>query len=160
MPCFIEIFIELSWLQSMTFGRYDCITLYRFNCLNIEAARFFINATDIIIDRHVPVLGDNCSQFYYWLALEDESMYPTFKAKELVLISTTSMPDPSDYVVALKQGAKKVIFRKWRLRGIDNDNNQEYSQLVSSNPDYPIIDSRHTSFEIYDVAIEHRSKLR
>lgn len=87
-------------------------------------------------------------------------MYPTFKAKELVLISTTSRPDPSDYVVALKQGAKKVIFRKWRLRGIDNDNNQEYSQLVSSNPDYPIIDSRHTSFEIYDVAIEHRSKLR
>ncbi|WP_227526006.1 hypothetical protein [Psychrobacter sp. FDAARGOS_221] len=36
----------------------------------------------------------------------------------------------------------------------------EYCELVPSNPDFPIIDSRHAHFEICDVAIEHKKKLR
>jgi len=34
MPRFIKFFIEVSWLQSMTLGRYDGIALYCFNPFN------------------------------------------------------------------------------------------------------------------------------
>ena len=34
MPLFIKFFIEVSWLQSVTLGRYDCIALYCFNSFN------------------------------------------------------------------------------------------------------------------------------
>lgn len=54
--------------------------LYYLPVLGImEAAKFFINATDIIVNIYVPMLGDDYNQFNYWLGLEDESMYPTLK---------------------------------------------------------------------------------
>lgn len=113
----------------------------------------------IVSSKFEPVKGEH-SNSIYWIKIEDSSMTPEFKPKELVLINPELTPNPGDYIVALEKNAKKIVFRKWRLRGFDEATNQKYSQLVSNNPDFPIIDSRHTSFEVCGVAIEHRIKLR
>jgi len=34
VPRFIKLFIQVSWLQSVTLGWYDCMALYRFNRFN------------------------------------------------------------------------------------------------------------------------------
>lgn len=106
-----------------------------------------------------PTYGENGDSIY-WIKIEDSSMAPEFRPEELILINPELTPEPGDYVIALKKDAQEMTFRKWRSCGFDEAIGQEYSQLVSNNPDFPTIDSRHTSFEICGVAIEHRIKLR
>ena len=95
----------------------------------------------------------------YWLALDDDSMQPTFMTNHLVLINPTLTPEPGDYVIAVDD-AEHVLFRKWRDCGFDETTGQNYTQLIAHNSDYPTVDSRFTTFEIYGVATEHRVKLK
>lgn len=125
----------------------------------IQAKDFHTCLDNEISNAFEPVYGEQSDNFY-WVRIEELSMTPEFRPEELVLINPELSPNPGDYVVALERNAKEVIFRKWRPRGFDEATAEEYSQLVSANPDFPIIDSRHTSFEICGVAVEHRTKLR
>lgn len=126
----------------------------------VQAGAFCEYHDDAIVDEFRPIFGDGYGENVYWVLLDGESMEPDFKSGELVLIDPDMQPNPADYVIALRKGEKKVTFKKWRPRGFDEATGEEYSQLIPSNPDYPIIDSRFTPFSICGVAIERKQILR
>lgn len=124
----------------------------------VQAGHFCEYADDAIADEFEPYdaeYGEGC----YWVVIEGKSMEPDFYAGDKVLVKRDIQPNPGDYVVALAVGKKAVTFKKYRPRGFDRDG-VEYSELVPSNPDFPIIDSRHTPFEICAIALERKQKLR
>ncbi|MGM8890676.1 LexA family protein [Psychrobacter sp. 1Y1] len=125
----------------------------------VQAGAFCEYHDDAISDESEPVIGD-CGPNVYWIKLEGNSMEPDFESGELVLIDPDMQPNPADYVVALRKGEKAVTFKKWRPRGFDEATGEEYSQLIPSNPDFPIIDSRFIPFSICGVAVQRNQVLR
>lgn len=126
----------------------------------VQAGEFCQYFDDAITDEDYPIpcdegYGDNV----FWIRLEGNSMEPDFNSGEMVLVDPDMQPNPGDYVVAIKVGEKETTFKKWRPKGFDDDG-IEYYHLVPSNPEYPIIDSRFTPFEVCGVAIERKQKLR
>lgn len=126
----------------------------------VQAGEFCEYHDDAISNEFRPIFGEGYGENVYWVALEGDSMEPDFKSGELVLIDPDIQPNPADYVVALKAGEKKVTFKMWRPRGFDEKTGEEYSQLIPSNENYPIIDSRFTPFTICGVAVERKQMLR
>lgn len=124
-----------------------------------QAGEFCQYHDDAIANEFEPVSSDY-GERVYWVILNGNSMEPDFHDKELVLIDPDIQPNPSDFVLALKQGEKETTFKKYRPRGFDESTGEEYYHLVPSNPDYPIIDSRFTKFTICGVAVEHKKRLR
>ena len=125
----------------------------------VQAGEFCEYHDDAISDESEPVIGD-AGVNVYWIKLEGNSMEPDFESGELVLIDPDMQPNPADYVVALRKGEKAVTFKKWRPRGFDEKTGEEYSQLIPSNENYPIIDSRFTPFSICGVAVQRNQVLR
>lgn len=125
----------------------------------VQAGEFCEYHDEAISDEFEPVIGD-AGDNVYWILLEGDSMEPDFKSGELVLIDPDMQPNPADYVIALRKGEKKVTFKKWRPRGFDENTGEEYSQLIPSNENYPIIDSRFTPFSICGVAVQRNQVLR
>ncbi len=124
----------------------------------VQAGEFCEYFDDAIADRFEPVSTKHPKNSY-WVELNGLSMIPDFYPEELVLINPDMQPSPGDYVVAKKAGENAVTFKKWRPRGFD-DEGVEYCELVPLNPDFPVIDSRHTPFTVCGVAVEHKKKLR
>ena len=124
-----------------------------------QAGEFCTYHDDAITDEFEPV-SIEYSERAYWVIIGGNSMEPDFHAKDLVLIDPDAQPNPSDFVLAIKQGEKKTTFKKWRPRGFDESTAEEYWQLIPSNTDYPVIDSRFIPFSVCGVAVEHRKKLR
>lgn len=124
----------------------------------VQAGEFCEYHDAAIADEEEPVNGDYGPNVY-WVIIEGLSMFPDFHPKEYVLIDPDIQPVPGDYVVALRHGEEKVTFKKWRPRGFD-ESGVEYFELVPSNPDFPVMDSRRTPFNICGVAIEQKRKLR
>lgn len=125
----------------------------------VQAGAFCEYHDEAISDEFEPVIGD-AGDNVYWIVLEGDSMMPDFESGELVLIDPDMQPNPADYVIALRKGEKAVTFKKWRPRGFDEGTGEEYSQLIPSNPDFPIIDSRFTPFSICGVAVQRNQVLR
>lgn len=126
----------------------------------VQAGEFCEYHDDAIANEFEPVFGEGYAENLYWVILEGDSMEPDFKSRELVLINPDLQPNPGDYVIALKKGEKKVTFKMWRPRGFDEKTGEEYWQLIPSNTNYPVIDSRFTPFTVCGVAIERKQKLR
>lgn len=126
----------------------------------VQAGEFCEYHDDAISNEFRPIFGEGYGENVYWVALEGDSMEPDFKSGELVLIDPDIQPNPADYVIALKAGEKKVTFKMWRPRGFDEKTGEEYSQLIPSNENYPVIDSRFTPFTICGVAVERKQMLR
>jgi SOS-response transcriptional repressor LexA len=125
----------------------------------VQAGAFCEYHDEAISDEFEPVIGE-AGDNVYWIVLEGDSMMPDFESGELVLIDPDMQPNPADYVIALRKGEKAVTFKKWRPRGFDEGTGEEYSQLIPSNPDFPIIDSRFTPFSICGVAVQRNQVLR
>lgn len=125
----------------------------------VQAGEFCQYHDDAISDDFEPIIGDGYGDRVYWVVLNGDSMVPDFNSDELVLIDPDLQPNPADFVLAIREGAKETTFKKYRPRGFDESGN-EYIQLIPSNPDYPIIDSRFTPFSICGVAVEQRKRLR
>lgn len=125
----------------------------------VQAGEFCEYHDDAIADEFEPV-STEYSERAYWVIIDGKSMEPDFYSKDLTLIDPDVQPNPSSFVLALKEGEKKATFKKWRPRGFDENTGEEYWQLVPSNPDYPVIDSRFTPFTVCGVAVEHRKRLR
>ena len=126
----------------------------------VQAGEFCEYHDDAISNEFRPIFGEGYGKNVYWVELEGDSMEPDFKSGELVLIDPDMQPNPADYVVALKAGEKKVTFKMWRPRGFDEKTGEEYSQLIPSNENYPVIDSRFTPFTICGVAVQRNQILR
>lgn len=126
--------------------------------LNTVQAGKFNGVFDDCYDDFLPVYGDSGLRSY-WLVIKGNSMTPDFLEGEYILVDPDLCPQPSDFVVALKRGENEVTFKKYRPRGYD-DNGVEYCQLIPSNADYPVIDSRFEPFDVCAVLVEHRKRYR
>lgn len=126
----------------------------------VQAGLFCQYHDDAIADEFEPIIGEGFGKNAYWVVLEGDSMEPDFKSGELVLIDPDLQPNPADYVLAMRAGEKETTFKKWRPRGFDESTGREYAQLIPSNPDYPVIDSRFVDFTICGVAVERKQRLR
>ena len=124
----------------------------------VQAGEFCEYFDDAIADMFEVIIGDY-PPHVHWVIIEGLSMTPDFNPGDLILVDPDTQPSPGDYVVAKKAGENAVTFKKWRPRGFD-DEGVEYCELVPLNPDFPIIDSRHTPFTICGVAVERKHKLR
>ena len=124
----------------------------------VEAGEFCEYFDDAIADMFEIIIGDY-PPHVHWVIIEGLSMTPDFNPGDLILVDPDTQPSPGDYVVAKKAGENAVTFKKWRPRGFD-DEGVEYCELVPLNPDFPIIDSRHTPFTVCGVAVEHKKKLK
>lgn len=124
----------------------------------VQAGEFCEYFDDAIADMFEIIIGDY-PPHVHWVIIEGLSMTPDFNPGDLILVDPDTQPSPGDYVVAKKAGENAVTFKKWRPRGFD-DEGVEYCELVPLNPDFPVIDSRHTPFTICGVAVERKHKLR
>ena len=124
----------------------------------VQAGEFCEYFDDAIADMFEIIIGDY-PPHVHWVIIEGLSMTPDFNPGDLILVDPDTQPSPGDYVVAKKAGENAVTFKKWRPRGFD-DEGVEYCELVPLNPDFPIIDSRHTPFTVCGVAVEHKKKLK
>ena len=88
------------------------------------------------------------------LEIEGNSMEPEFKAGDKVIIDPSVSPHPGDFVVA-KNHDEKATFKKYRLRGID-ENGKEIFELIPLNSDYPTMRSDEMPLRIVGTMMEHR----
>lgn len=113
-----------------------------------------------LADSFEPVVGSFYGNNTYWIIIEDDSMKPYFKRRDLVLIDSNLEPSPSDFVLACMNDDKGLLLRRWRPRGFNEMTGKPYEQLVAEHEDYPLIDSRHMEFEVCGVAIEYKRRLK
>jgi SOS-response transcriptional repressor LexA len=92
------------------------------------------------------------------LEIKGDSMLPDFRPGDRILVDPDISPHPGDFVVA-KNGGEEATFKKYRLRGI-NEDGQEVIELVPLNPDFPTMRSDITPFRIIGTVIEHHRNLR
>lgn len=82
-------------------------------------------------------------------------MLPTFLQGDCLRIDANRKPQAGNFVLATYKGEQ--ILRKYRPK-YDSDGTS-YVQLVASNEDYPVMDSRHQDFELIGVAVEFKRGL-
>lgn len=126
--------------------------------INVVQAGKFTHIGDNSYDEYLPYFGDYGNDSLYWLCIQGKSMLPDFKEGEYVLINKDRQPTAGNYVVALKHGETKATFKKYRPKGYDN-NGTEYWQLIPTNEEFPIIDSRYEPFDVIGVAVERNQRL-
>lgn len=126
--------------------------------INVVQAGKFTHIGDNSYDEYLPYFGDYGNDSIYWLRIQGKSMLPDFKEGEYVLINKDRQPTAGNYVVALKHGETKATFKKYRPKGYDN-NGTEYWQLIPTNEEFPIIDSRYEPFDVIGVAVERNQRL-
>lgn len=94
------------------------------------------------------------------LELEGTSMAPDFQPGDDVIVDTGLKPSPGDYVIAKLEGEDRATFKKYRLKGYDEDGS-EIVELVPINPDYPVLEmSRRRPGRIVAVLVEHRRRFK
>lgn len=129
--------------------------------LNFSQAEYLYRTDKLsVVDSFEPVMGSFYAESLYWVMIEDDSMIPEFKRRDLVLIDPDLQPLPSDFVFTSLEDENSLVFRRWRSCGYDETTSNPYQQLLAEHEDYPTIDSRYTPFNICGVAIEHKRKLR
>lgn len=106
----------------------------------------------------VEYVDDDYSKWAFALTIEGDSMLPEYRAGDRVLIEPELTPNPGDCVIC-KNGKDQATFKKYRLRGID-DNGNEIFDAVPLNPDYQTLHSDTDHLQIIGVMVEHRRRIR
>jgi len=98
--------------------------------------------------------GDH-SGMAFALEIKGDSMAPTFREGDKILIDPAVVPGPGDHVVASEKGGE-VTFRKYRVVG-KNESGKEIFELIPLNDDYAAVRSDVTAVEVIGTMIEHRT---
>lgn len=90
------------------------------------------------------------------LVIEGDSMAPEFQPGDKVIIDPAVRPRPGEFVVAKRDQDQEATFKKYRLRGHDEEG-REIVELVPLNPDWPtlVIDTENPG-HIVGTMVEHR----
>ena len=88
------------------------------------------------------------------LEVKGESMLPTFKPGDRVIIDPAVRPLPGDFVVA-RNGEEEATFKQYRARGVGIDGAEQF-ELVPLNDNYPTIRSDTRQVQIIGTMVEHR----
>lgn len=89
----------------------------------------------------VPIDGrfaETLSEYSFGLEIQGDSMTPTYKEGEQVVIDPEKNCKPGDVVVAKLDNQETAVLKKYRPRGL-SDKGIEIIELTPENDDYPII---------------------
>ncbi|WP_284085125.1 S24 family peptidase [Acinetobacter haemolyticus] len=87
------------------------------------------------------------------LKVEGDSMLPTFKPGDSLVIDASIAPRPGSFVIA-QNGNIEATFKKYRITGYDQFGREEF-ELVPLNPDYPTLSSKDHNITIIGVMVRH-----
>lgn len=90
----------------------------------------------------------------FFLRIRGNSMEPTYREGDVVLIAPTVQPRPGDCVVATDENGD-ATFKKYRDVGVD-DNGRSIFELVALNDDYGTLRSDRMHIAIVGTMTEHR----
>lgn len=92
------------------------------------------------------------------LEIDGDSMLPEFRSGDHIIIDTGLLPVPGDFVVAVLTQEQSATFKKYRLRGYDDDG-EAIVDLIPLDPDWPTLTiDRNRPGRILGTMIEHRRK--
>lgn len=148
------------WLQTGDGGQYNpvvrievegvSVLLKRIPLLRTEEVLPFIDGTHSTTKKGIEVMTDSeVSGGAFAIEIEGDSMKPTFKAGDRVVIDPNIKPEPGDFVAASVGSA--ITFRKYRSRGFNS------FELVPLNDDWPTVASENEDIRVLGVMAEHRS---
>lgn len=126
--------------------------------LNYVQAGKFTDIGDNNYDEYLPYTDDKISDNAYWLIVKGDSMIPDFQENDLLLIDANRQPKSGDYVIAKVADDNEATFKRYKACGFDEKLSVEYFQLIALNDFYSPIDSRHKSFVILGVVMEHKRR--
>ena len=118
-----------------------------------------------IIPSKLPDTGDlydsllvdmNISEGSFALRLRGDSMEPTFRQGDIVIVDPQLQPRPGDCVLAI-DGAGEHTFKQYRDLGIDQAGNRTF-ELQPLNSLYPSRRSDREHLEIVATMVEHRRR--
>lgn len=89
------------------------------------------------------------------LRIRGDSMEPTFKQGDIVVIDPTIQPKPGDFIVA-NDASGEGTFKQYRHAGM-NEKGQEVFELLPLNPLYAPMRSDRQQLAIVGTMVEHRS---
>lgn len=92
------------------------------------------------------------------LEIKGESMLPSFKPGDRVIVDPEICPQPGDFVVAMN-GGHEATFKKYRPRRLDEAGNVVF-ELVPLNEDFAPMRSDQTPIRIVGTMMEHRQYRR
>lgn len=72
------------------------------------------------------------------LEIDGYSMSPEFEPPDIIVIDTGAEPQPGDLVVAVVNGDADATFKRYRPRGVGEDN-EPIIELAPINADYPTL---------------------
>lgn len=108
-------------------------------------------------DGQAVEFGDaDASPHAFFLQIKDDSMHPEFRHGDRVLIDPDVTPQPGQYVAA-KSGRQQMLFRKYRLHGVDGSGKEIFG-LVALNEDHPSLRSDEQAISVIGTARELRRK--
>ncbi|MDP9037812.1 MAG: XRE family transcriptional regulator [Acidobacteriota bacterium] len=88
------------------------------------------------------------------LRIRGDSMEPTFRAGDIVLIDPTIHPRPGDFVVATEEGGE-ATFKKYRVAGLNSEGKSVF-ELIPLNENYAPLRSDHQHIQLVGTMVEHR----
>lgn len=103
-------------------------------------------------------VDEGYSRWVFALEIEGDSMTPDYLPGDIVIIEPAWEPRPGDCVAA-KNGKQEATFKKYRLRGT-NDQGNDIFELVPINENYPTVRSDEVPLTIIGVLAELRRKTR
>jgi SOS-response transcriptional repressor LexA len=99
--------------------------------------------------------GDH-SRMAFALEVKGDSMIPSFKEGDKIIVDRDVTPGPGDYVIASEKGGE-VTFRKYRPVG-KSETGKEVFELIPLNDDYATVRSDVVDVEVIGTMIEYRIK--
>jgi SOS-response transcriptional repressor LexA len=151
------------------FGDKDNVVVSAFGdqmvpiCSYVEAARWTGSERPYpITDQtdHVWTNIEYLSERAFGLWIEGESMLEEFYPGDIVVVDPAVAPQPGDFVVAKLDKDEKVIFRKYRPRGED-EQGKPVIELTPLNDDYPVtVADKRNPGRIIATLVEHRKYRR
>lgn len=150
--------VNPAWLQSGEGDQFDPMVRIELEGVLLSVVRVPLLAPSDVVaytksgenkNRRVMMTDSDVGKGSFAIEIEGESMAPSFKQGDRVVIDPSLAAEPGDFVAAHIGGA--VTFRKFRQReaGI--------FELVPLNSDWPTANSKDTEIKILGVMAEHRS---
>lgn len=148
--------VNPGWLQTGEGDPHEMTVPIRDGNVTVHAAQIPILAPDQVASRAVGKQHHSKGMLMsdaelrgeaFALEIEGDSMMPTFRAGDRVVIDEGVKPEPGDYVAALLDGSV-LLFRRYRVR-------QGGFELVPENPDWETVSSS-DGIQILGVMAEHR----
>ena len=153
--------VNPAWLQHGEGDQFDPMVRIELEGVLLSVVRVPLLALSEVVvylksgenkNKKVMMTDSEIGEGSFAIEIEGDSMNPSFKQGDRVVIDPMLAAEPGDFVAAHVGGA--VTFRKYRQR------DAKHFELVPLNNDWPTISSEQSEVKLLGVMAEHRSYRR